>query len=66
MIQLLPEHFEHLDNILNNGLLKKVVPAEAEVALLQAGYARKAVGGLMPTEAGHKAFMQYQKDSKNE
>ncbi len=63
---LAPEHFEHLDNILNNGLLKKVVPSDAEAALLQSGYARKAVGGLMPTEAGHKAFMQHQKDVRHD
>ncbi len=55
-----PEDFEHFDNILNGGLMRKVTPAHVEAKFLQAGYARKAVGGLMPTEIGYKKFIEMQ------
>ncbi len=64
MMQISDEHLPHLDNIINGGLMRTVVPAHIEQQLLQAGYARKAVGGLMPTEHGYKMFMQAQNASQ--
>ncbi len=61
MIPLSDEHAPHLDNIINGGLMKTIVPSYAEAHLIEQGYAYKAVGGLMPTETGHKAFMDWQK-----
>lgn len=57
------EHAEHLNNILTGGLMRKVTPEHIEKEFLQSGYARKAVGGLMPTETGYKAFMMWQKEN---
>lgn len=57
------EHAAHLQNLAGNGLLRKVTPDDVANHFLLAGYARKAVGGLMITDAGHKALMIYNKDS---
>lgn len=54
----------HLQNLVGNGLMRKVTPDDVTEYFLQQGYARKAVGGLMATEAGHKALMIYNKDNQ--
>ncbi len=55
---------EHLDNILNGGLMKKVTPPHIEKRFIEQGYIYKGVGGLVPTHAGHTAFMTRQKENK--
>lgn len=57
---LLPIHLSHLDSITNDGLLKKFVPPEIEEHLLAGGYARKGVGGLIPTEAAYHALVKWE------
>ncbi|MES1986878.1 MAG: hypothetical protein V4440_02405 [Pseudomonadota bacterium] len=44
----------HLENITFGGLMRTITPSRIEEKLLQSGYARKTVGGLMPTETAHK------------
>lgn len=61
LAKLSSEHAEHLQNLVENGLLRKVTPPDIAEHFLQAGYARKAVGGLMATDAGHRALMQFYK-----
>lgn len=56
-------HASHLQNLAGNGLMRKIVPPDVENYFLQAGYARKVVGGLMATDAGHKALMIYNKEN---
>ncbi len=63
-IKLSEEHAAHLQNLIGNGLMRKVIPSDVESYFLQAGYVRKAVGGLMATDAGHKALMVYNKGNK--
>lgn len=58
------DHAEHLHNITHGGLMRKVTPAHVEVQLLKQGYIRKAVGGLIPTEAGFKALMAWESSKK--
>lgn len=58
------EQAGHLNNIINGGLMRKVTPAHIEAQFLKEGYIRKAVGGLMITDAGHHAFMLWQKGGK--
>ncbi len=64
-MDLTDEHIDHLDNLINGGLMRKVTPEPMESYLLQNGYARKAVGGLVATNAGQKIFMEYHKRNKN-
>ena len=60
MASLLDEHADHLDNIINGGLMKKVTPLHVANVLLDHGYIKKATGGFMVTESGHKAYMKWQ------
>ena len=60
--KLSAEHAPHLQNLVGNGLMRKVLPDDVAQHFLQAGYARQAVGGLMATDAGHRALMMYNKD----
>ena len=62
--RLSDDHAKHLDNIINGGLTRTVTPPDIEHELLQAGYARKAVGGLMPTEHGYKMFIAHMQHGK--
>lgn len=59
-----PEDADHFENIYSGGLMKKVTPSHIEQRFLQSGYARKAVGGLMPTELGFKMFSKWQKSGQ--
>lgn len=62
--KLSDEHAAHLQNLVGNGLMRKIIPPDVEVHFLQTGYARQAVGGLMATDAGHKALIMYNKGIK--
>ena len=62
--KLSDKHALHLDNLANGGLMRTVTPPDVEESLLQAGYARKAVGGLMLTDMGHRALLMYQKEMR--
>lgn len=64
LAKLSPEHASHLQNLVGNGLMRTTTPPDVETHFLQAGYARKAVGGLMATDAGHRVLMQYYKGAK--
>lgn len=55
------EHADHLDNILNGGLMRKVTPEHIAEHFIQNGYIRRAVGGYVATEGGHNALMMYNK-----
>lgn len=55
------KHLEHLEHVITGGLMRKNIPAEAEEYLMEHGYLKKGVGGVMPTEAGYKLW--YKKDS---
>jgi len=55
------EHLRHLTNIVEGGLLRKITPPEIAQELIKNGYARNAVGGLMPTEHGYKTLMNNKK-----
>lgn len=55
------EEAGHMKNILYGGLMKTYTPPHIEEQFLKQGYIYKATGGLMPTEAGHHAFMLWQK-----
>ncbi len=61
---MIDDDAEHLDNILHGGLLKKVTPPHIEERLIKNGYVYKGVGGLVPTHAGHTAFMTWKKENK--
>lgn len=63
LAKLSPEHASHLQNLVGNGLMRTATPPDVEAHFLQSGYARKAVGGLMATDAGHKALIMYYKNS---
>lgn len=63
-MDLSSEEIDHLNNLINGGLMRKIIPSHVEQKFLQSGYARKAVGGLMPTEGAHKALMMWQKGSQ--
>lgn len=58
------EEAEHLHNIMYGGLMRKVTPAHIEAQLIKQGHIRRAVGGLMPTEAGFKALTMWEKSTK--
>lgn len=53
-MNLSDEEMAHLHNIAFGGLMRTTTPSHIEESLVKSGYARKAVGGLMPTEATHK------------
>jgi hypothetical protein len=53
-MDLSDEEMANLHNIVFGGLMRTITPSHIEERLLQSGYARKAVGGLMPTDAAHK------------
>lgn len=53
-MKLSDEEKTHLENVTFGGLMRTITPSHIEEILLQSGYARKAVGGLMPTEAAYK------------
>ena len=55
------EESDHMHNIAHGGLMRKVTPDHIEAQFLKSGYVKKAVGGLMITEAGHMAMMAYRK-----
>jgi len=48
-----------LENIYSGGLMRKITPPHIEQQFLESGYVRRAVGGLMPTKAGHEALMNW-------
>lgn len=56
---LTDEHIDHLQNIGYGGLMRKVTPRHVESHFLEMGYVRRAVGGLMITDAGHKAMIDW-------
>lgn len=60
-MQLGDDDIEHLQNIVFGGLMRKVTPPEIEAKLLKTGHIRRAVGGLVPTNAAYQAVT---KDSK--
>ena len=62
--KLTAEHAPHLENIIRGGLLRKVTPEHIERHFLEEGYIHHAVGGLMATDAGHYAFMQWEKEGR--
>jgi len=57
-------HAEHMDNIINGGLMRKITPDDIKEHLLKQNYIRHTIGGLVPTNAGHYAFMMWQKGQK--
>lgn len=48
------DHIPHLQNLCYGGLMRAVTPTEVADELIQKGYARKAIGGLMATDAAHQ------------
>jgi hypothetical protein len=62
MIDLTDEHITHLDNIINNGLMRTITPEHVEAYLVHNGYVRRAVGGLVATDFGNKSFYEKQKN----
>lgn len=56
---LTDEEIGHLQNITFGGLMRTVIPSHIEEKLLLHGYARRAVGGLMPTDHGHHAIIDW-------
>jgi hypothetical protein len=57
------EHAPHLDNIINGGLMRTNTPEHIEDELLKRGLIYRATGGLMPTDDGQRALMQWQKEN---
>lgn len=60
------EDAPHLENIINGGLLRSSTPDHVAADFLMRGLIYKATGGLMPTEAGHYALMNWQKENAHE
>lgn len=52
---------DHLDNIINGGLMRKITPDDIASQFLDSGYIRRATGGYVPTKEGHQAFLEWQK-----
>lgn len=53
-MELTDKEKAHLENITFAGLMRTVTPLQVSEKLIRLGYARKAVGGLMPTKAAHE------------
>jgi len=64
LAKLSEEHVAHLQNLVSGGLMRTITPDDVAQHFLQTGYARQATGGLMATDAGHKALMMYNKGEK--
>lgn len=55
------EDIDHLTNIAYGSLMKTVTPEHIENKFLENGYIKRVVGGLVITETGHKALIDWQK-----
>ena len=62
-MDLTSDEAAELENIYSGGLMRKVTPQNIEQQFLESGYIRRAVGGLVPTKAGHEALMNWKKQS---
>lgn len=56
------EESEHLQNIAFNGLMRTIVPPHIEEKFLKHGYIRKATGGMVITDIGHHALINWDRD----
>lgn len=56
------EHIGHLNNIATGGLMRVITPDHVANDLIQRGYIRRGIGGLIVTDSGQHALMQSQKD----
>lgn len=54
-----PETLGHLANLSYGGLMRAKTPDDVSEQLIKDGYARKAVGGLMATDAAHTVLLQH-------
>ena len=54
-----PELIPHLHNLAYGGLLRSKTPDDVAEKLIQDGYARRAVGGLVATDAAHQMLVQH-------
>lgn len=48
------DHIPHLYNLAYGGLMRTKTPDDVADQLIKDGYARKAVGGLVATDAAHQ------------
>lgn len=51
------EHVPHLLNLSYGGLMRSKTPDDVADQLIHDGYARRAVGGLMATDAAHQLLV---------
>lgn len=53
-----PEHIPHILNIAYGGLLRTTTPEDVANHLEKAGYVKKAIGGLVPTQSAYDYLIQ--------
>lgn len=51
------EYLPHIQNLAFGGLMRTVTPDDVADDLIKNGYARKAVGGLVATDAAHQLLI---------
>lgn len=52
------DHIPHIKNIAYGGLLRTITPDDVADKLVQDGYARRAIGGLVATDTAHQFLIE--------